>query len=104
MARVATNPVGLHRFQPCFRTSQALHQSVTVKPNFHLQNKSRRWQIVACQTTPNPTESSALVSVIHSLPSYLTAFSFLFSNVCEIWDLSFLGFVPVIAMFGILQF
>ncbi|EXB99569.1 Thioredoxin-like protein [Morus notabilis] len=59
MARVATNPVGLHRFQPCFRTSQALHQSVTVKPNFHLQNKSRRWQIVACQTTPNPTESSA---------------------------------------------
>lgn len=60
MARVATNPVavGLHRFQPCFPTS---HQSFRHKPSsLHLQNKTTRsgFQIFACQTTPNPTESS----------------------------------------------
>ncbi|PON74497.1 Thioredoxin [Parasponia andersonii] len=57
MARVASNPVGLHRFQSFLRTSQSLQ---SLKPFIHFHNKTRKRQIVSCQTTPNPTESSTV--------------------------------------------
>ncbi|XP_050363070.1 thioredoxin-like protein HCF164, chloroplastic [Argentina anserina] len=56
MARVSSNPVGLHRFRPCFQTAhlpQQLRAFIPSWPNHH-----RRFQSVACQKTPNPNEPS----------------------------------------------
>ncbi|KAF8377474.1 hypothetical protein HHK36_030853 [Tetracentron sinense] len=49
MARVAFNPVGLHRFRPSFQPSQALQFSRT---SLRSQNRTRSFR------TPNPVDSS----------------------------------------------
>ncbi|KAJ0040599.1 hypothetical protein Pint_28175 [Pistacia integerrima] len=56
MARVCSNPVGLHRFPPSFHP---IHQSPQqIKTCLNSQHKSRRFPtLVACQTTPNPPET-----------------------------------------------
>ncbi|XP_062010887.1 thioredoxin-like protein HCF164, chloroplastic [Rosa rugosa] len=56
MARLASNPVGLHRFRPCFRTAQLPQQLRAFIPS--RTNDHRRFQTVACQKTPNPSEPS----------------------------------------------
>ncbi|KAM5576326.1 thioredoxin-like protein HCF164, chloroplastic [Rosa sericea] len=56
MARVTSNPVGLHRFRPCFRTAQLPQQLRAFIPS--RTNDHRRLQTVACQKTPNPSEPS----------------------------------------------
>ncbi|KAI9166107.1 hypothetical protein LWI28_026325 [Acer negundo] len=56
MARLCSNPVGLHRFRPF---SQSLHQpSLLIKTSHQSQPKTRRFpSIIACQTSPNPPET-----------------------------------------------
>ncbi|XP_062155695.1 thioredoxin-like protein HCF164, chloroplastic [Alnus glutinosa] len=63
MARVASNPVGLHRFRPSFRTPQAPHQ--LFKTHLHSQTTPRKFRSIArCQTNPDPTETSSTQKVV----------------------------------------
>lgn len=59
MSRVASSPVGLHRFRPCLQASQPRH---VFKTHVQSPNRVTRFQniAIACQTTPNPnpTDSS----------------------------------------------
>lgn len=56
MARVVSNPIGLHKFRPY---SFVTHQSQQlIKPTVRSLNRTRRCQIIFCQTNPNPTDSS----------------------------------------------
>lgn len=56
MARVVSNPIGLHKFRPF---SFVTHQSLQlIKPSVRSLNRTRRCQIIFCQTNPNPTDSS----------------------------------------------
>ncbi|VVA09627.1 PREDICTED: thioredoxin [Prunus dulcis] len=55
MARVASNPVGLHRFRPCFQVAQLPQHART---SLHFRNEHRRFPTVSCQQTPDPTETS----------------------------------------------
>ncbi|KAH7566491.1 hypothetical protein JRO89_XS08G0171500 [Xanthoceras sorbifolium] len=65
MARVYSNPVGLHRFRPF---SQALHQpSSLIKTSLHSHPRTRRFpSIIACQTSPNPSGTEAEKVVIET--------------------------------------
>ncbi|KAK9281191.1 hypothetical protein L1049_004086 [Liquidambar formosana] len=54
-ARVASSPVGLHRFPPYFQVSQS---PKLVKTSFPRSNQSRRFRTIACQADPDPTDSS----------------------------------------------
>ncbi|KAK4754097.1 hypothetical protein SAY87_002201 [Trapa incisa] len=61
MSRVASSPLGLHRFGLCYRNLQSL---VLVRGNtsslsFIRRRKSRRLLGVACQTNPNPIEEAS---------------------------------------------
>uniref|UniRef100_A0A2P2JR73 Thioredoxin-like protein HCF164, chloroplastic n=2 Tax=Rhizophora mucronata TaxID=61149 RepID=A0A2P2JR73_RHIMU len=58
MARVAPNPLCLHRFRPCFKASQP--PSPLSKSSFQPQSKPPRVfpAVVACQANPKPAESS----------------------------------------------
>uniref|UniRef100_A0A2N9IDW6 Thioredoxin-like protein HCF164, chloroplastic n=1 Tax=Fagus sylvatica TaxID=28930 RepID=A0A2N9IDW6_FAGSY len=59
MARVASNPFGLHRFRPSFQSPRFIQNQTP----FHYQNnnKTRRFRSIsiACQTNPDPTEPSS---------------------------------------------
>ncbi|GMP28198.1 hypothetical protein CsSME_00003844 [Camellia sinensis var. sinensis] len=56
MARVVLNPIGLHKFRPY---SFVTHQSLQlIKPSVRSLNRTRRCQIIFCQTNPNPADSS----------------------------------------------
>ncbi|XP_028947378.1 thioredoxin-like protein HCF164, chloroplastic isoform X2 [Malus domestica] len=57
MARVASNPVGFHRFRPCFQTPPLPRY---VKPSIHFPNHHRRFPTVSCQQTPSTTEKSVV--------------------------------------------
>lgn len=60
MARVASNPVGLHRFRPNFRTPQTPHQLFKIP--LHSQTATRKFRSIArCQTNPDPTETPSTV-------------------------------------------
>ncbi|CAI8588784.1 unnamed protein product [Vicia faba] len=50
MARLSLNPIGLHRFRPCFQPSQS-----TVYPR-HRHIKFPKFHTIACQTDPNLNE------------------------------------------------
>lgn len=73
MARVASSPLGLHRFRPHpirFHQIQQVRRS-SINP----QNKICRYQkmkISCCQTTPNPTESSSSTQVNTLFSSSIT--------------------------------
>ncbi|KAF3438863.1 hypothetical protein FNV43_RR17138 [Rhamnella rubrinervis] len=56
MARVASNPIGLHRIPPFFQTPQAVQP---LKSSIRFLRKNRRFISVACQTNPNPTDTSS---------------------------------------------
>ncbi|XP_009376469.1 thioredoxin-like protein HCF164, chloroplastic [Pyrus x bretschneideri] len=56
MGHVASNPVSLHRFRPCFQTPRLHHY---VKPTPHFPNHHRRFPNVSCQQTPNPPDPSS---------------------------------------------
>ncbi|KAI3503157.1 hypothetical protein L1887_31593 [Cichorium endivia] len=58
MARVASNPFGLHEFRPsCFQPAiKSLH---FINPSFHSGNRRLRFQRLYCQTEPNPTDSNS---------------------------------------------
>ncbi|KAK9948744.1 hypothetical protein M0R45_004308 [Rubus argutus] len=56
MARVASTPVGLHRFRPSFQTAQFPQQVKNFVPS---RNEHRRFQSVACQKTPDPGDTSS---------------------------------------------
>ncbi|KAJ9177185.1 hypothetical protein P3X46_012425 [Hevea brasiliensis] len=63
MARVASNPLGLHRFRSYFQAAQP--PPPLIQTSFRYQIKSRRFTtIVACQTDPNPTETSTKGKVL----------------------------------------
>ncbi|KAF5779391.1 putative protein disulfide-isomerase [Helianthus annuus] len=52
MARVASNPIGLHKFRPSH-----FHPATTsLNPSVHSTNRKLRYQKLYCQTEPNPTE------------------------------------------------
>ncbi|MFS8033433.1 hypothetical protein Hanom_Chr17g01569491 [Helianthus anomalus] len=56
MARVASNPIGLHKFRPCH-----FHPATTsLNPSVHSPNRKLRYQKLYCQTEPNPTEVLSL--------------------------------------------
>ncbi|KAJ6907386.1 hypothetical protein NC651_017941 [Populus alba x Populus x berolinensis] len=56
MARVAPNPLCLHRFRPYL---QASHSSPSLlKSTFHYQTKPRKFPTVSCQTNPDSSETS----------------------------------------------
>uniref|UniRef100_F6I233 Uncharacterized protein n=1 Tax=Vitis vinifera TaxID=29760 RepID=F6I233_VITVI len=58
MSRVASSPVGLHRFRPCLQASQPRH---VFKTHVQSPNRVTRFQniAIACQTTPNPTPTDS---------------------------------------------
>lgn len=63
MARVASNPVGLHRFRPNFRTPQTPHQLFKIP--LHSQTATRKFRSIArCQTNPDPTETPSTQEVV----------------------------------------
>ena len=68
MARVASNPFGLHRFRPSFQSPQFIQNQTP----FHYQNnkKTRRFRSIsiACQTNPDPTEPSSTVPLFSLFP------------------------------------
>ncbi|KAJ7944369.1 Thioredoxin-like protein, chloroplastic [Quillaja saponaria] len=56
MVRVASTHVGLHRFRPYLQIPQPAQ---LVRTPFLSLNKTRKFKsVVACQTDPNPTETS----------------------------------------------
>ncbi|KAJ7952939.1 Thioredoxin [Quillaja saponaria] len=55
MARVASTPVGLHRFRPHLQIPQP---SKFIRSSLIFHNKTRKFKRVACQTDPTPTETS----------------------------------------------
>lgn len=56
MARVAPNPLCLHRFRPYL---QASHSSPSLlNSTFHYQTKPRKFPAVSCQTNPDSSETS----------------------------------------------
>ncbi|KAH8503469.1 hypothetical protein H0E87_014663 [Populus deltoides] len=56
MARVAPNPLCLHRFRPYL---QASHSSPSLlKSTFHYQTKPRKFPTVSCQTNADSSETS----------------------------------------------
>ncbi|KAK4265763.1 hypothetical protein QN277_026776 [Acacia crassicarpa] len=55
MARLSSNPITLHRFQPCLRVPQP--PQIIGKPRYS-HRKTRRSQTPACQATPNLDETS----------------------------------------------
>lgn len=63
MARVASNPVGLHKFQPsCFHSAtKSLH---FVNPSVHSRNRKLRFQRLYCQSEPKPTDSNSEKNLI----------------------------------------
>ena len=54
MARVASNPLTLPRFRPYFQVSDS---SPLFKSPFLSPNRIRKFQAIACQTNPTPTET-----------------------------------------------
>ncbi|CAH1413264.1 unnamed protein product [Lactuca virosa] len=58
MARVSSNPVGLHKFRP-----SCIHPAIKslrfVNPSVHSRNRKLRFQRLYCQTEPNPTDSNS---------------------------------------------
>ncbi|PWA66331.1 Thioredoxin [Artemisia annua] len=56
MARVASNPVGLHKFRPSHFHPSTKSISL-INPTLHSVNKRFRYQKLYCQTEPNPTDS-----------------------------------------------
>ncbi|KAL6338552.1 hypothetical protein AAG906_020661 [Vitis piasezkii] len=71
MSRVASSPVGLHRFRPCLQASQPRH---VFKTHVQSPNRVTRFQniAIACQTTPNPnpTDSSTTFLPDPGLPEF----------------------------------
>ncbi|KAL4363799.1 hypothetical protein GQ457_04G009440 [Hibiscus cannabinus] len=56
MARVASNPLSLPRFRPYFQVPESTH--LLKSPSLSLsQNRIRKFQTIACQTNPIPTET-----------------------------------------------
>ncbi|KDP31839.1 hypothetical protein JCGZ_12300 [Jatropha curcas] len=63
MARVASNPLGLHRFRPYFQADQL--PQLLMKSSLRCQTKpSRLPTIIACQTDSKPTETSTKEKVL----------------------------------------
>ncbi|KAJ6678518.1 THIOREDOXIN-LIKE PROTEIN HCF164 CHLOROPLASTIC [Salix viminalis] len=56
MARVASNPLCLHRFRPYLQASQS--SPSLLKSTFHYQTKPRKFPTVSCQTSPESSETS----------------------------------------------
>ncbi|XWS34460.1 hypothetical protein CRYUN_Cryun21dG0040400 [Craigia yunnanensis] len=54
MARLASNPLTLPRFRPYFQFSDFAH---LFKSPFLSQNRIRKFEAIACQTNPSPTET-----------------------------------------------
>ncbi|CAI9285974.1 unnamed protein product [Lactuca saligna] len=58
MARVSSNPVGLHKFRPsCIYP--AIKSLCFINPSVHSCNRKLRFQRLYCQTKPNPTDSKS---------------------------------------------
>ncbi|XP_028768344.1 thioredoxin-like protein HCF164, chloroplastic [Neltuma alba] len=55
MARLSSNPISLHRFRPCLQIPQP--PQIIGNPRYP-HRKTRRFQTLACQTTPNLDETS----------------------------------------------
>ncbi|GAV65561.1 Thioredoxin domain-containing protein [Cephalotus follicularis] len=53
MARVASNPLSLHRIRPNHQTAQS---PKLVKTLFLYQNRTHSFPVIACQPNPNPAE------------------------------------------------
>lgn len=65
MARLASNPVGLHRFRPAFRTPYASHQLFNT--SLHYPAPTLRFRGIArCQTSPDSTETSSTENLASS--------------------------------------
>ncbi|KAB1214637.1 hypothetical protein CJ030_MR5G002868 [Morella rubra] len=63
MARVASSPVGFHRFRPTFRNPQA--PQILIKSHLHSQNRTRKfWSIASCQKNHDPTETSSTENLV----------------------------------------
>ncbi|EOY01061.1 Thioredoxin superfamily protein isoform 2 [Theobroma cacao] len=54
MARMTSNPLTLPRFRPSFQVSESIQ---LYKSRFLSQNRIRKYQTIACQTNPTPTET-----------------------------------------------
>ncbi|XP_027359693.1 thioredoxin-like protein HCF164, chloroplastic isoform X2 [Abrus precatorius] len=50
MARLSSNPIGFHRFRPCFQIPQPPH-FIAIPRHSHIN--TRKFQTLACQTNPN---------------------------------------------------
>ncbi|KAA8547282.1 hypothetical protein F0562_003854 [Nyssa sinensis] len=62
MARMASNPIGLHKFRPyCFQAYEPPH---FIKLSVQSPNRSRRYQRTCCQPNNNPTESSTTEKLV----------------------------------------
>ncbi|KAJ1415245.1 Thioredoxin-like superfamily [Sesbania bispinosa] len=59
MARLSSNPIGLHRFRPCLRIPQPPQFILNPRPR-HI--KIRKFQTLACQTNPNLEEKDTSTS------------------------------------------
>ncbi|XP_065873035.1 thioredoxin-like protein HCF164, chloroplastic [Euphorbia lathyris] len=68
MARVVSSPFALHRFRPYFQASQP--PPPLFKPSSPSLNKLRKFPtLIACQTDPNPTETSTPLEKVIDEPA-----------------------------------
>lgn len=63
MARVASNPIGLHKFRPS-HFLPAVESPHFVNPSVHSGNRKLRYQRLYCQTESNPTDSNSEKNLI----------------------------------------
>ncbi|GMI75207.1 HIGH CHLOROPHYLL FLUORESCENCE 164 [Hibiscus trionum] len=64
MARVASNPLSLPRFRPYFQASDSTH--LFKSPSLS-QNRTRKFQAIACQTNPIPTDKEKVPAELDSV-------------------------------------